>query len=201
MGERPFTKIHKGVSRMLDEQIVGLYFERNEDAIKETDKKYGKYCHVIAYNILNDDGESDECVNDTYYKAWCNIPPTRPTKLSSYLGKITRRLALNRYEKLSAQKRGGKNIAAALDELLECIPDPTSTGDITQEFIITQALNRFLETMPEQNRKIFVRRYWYMSPIKEIAVEYRLGESKVKMILLRSRSELKKLLEEEGIII
>lgn len=186
---------------MLDEHIVELYFERNENAIRETDIKYGKYCRAIANNILQDDGESEECLNDTYYKAWHSIPPARPSKLPAYLGKITRRLALNRYEKMSAQKRGGGNTAAVLDELAECVPDRTSSGDITQELIITQTLNRFLEALSDQNRKIFVRRYWYMSSIKEIADEYRIGESKVKMILHRSREKLKMLLEEEGIII
>lgn len=183
---------------MQDEHIIGLYFSRDEKAIKETDKKYGRYCHTIAYGILHDDGESEECVNDTYYKAWSNIPPTRPTKLSAYLGRITRHLALNRYEKMSAKKRGGSAVASVLDELAECIPDSTSP-DITNELVITQTLNAFLAQLPEQSRKIFVRRYWYMSTIKEIADEYCIGESKVKMILLRSRNELKKLLEEEGI--
>ncbi len=183
---------------MQDEHIIGLYFSRDEKAIKETDKKYGRYCHTIAYNVLHDDGESEECVNDTYYRAWNNIPPTRPTKLSSYLGRITRHLALNRYEKMSAKKRGGGAVSAVLDELAECIPDSTSE-DVTNELVITQTLNCFLGSLPEQNRKIFARRYWYMSTIKEIADEYKMGESKVKMILLRSRNELKKLLEEEGI--
>lgn len=183
---------------MQDEHIIGLYFERDENAIKETEKKYGRYCHTIAYGILHDDGETEECVNDTYYRAWSSIPPTRPTKLSAYLGRITRHLALNRYQKMSAKKRGGSAVAAVLDELTECIPYSTA-ADITQEFVITQTLNSFLAELPEQNRKIFVRRYWYMSTVKEIADEYGMGESKVKMILLRSRNELKKLLEEEGI--
>ena len=186
---------------MQDERIVELYFQRSEEAVKETEKKYGRYCHRIAFNILHSDADSEECVNDTYLRAWNGIPPANPTRLAAFLGKITRRLALNRYEKFSAQKRGGNNVTAALDELSECIPDASASKDITQELVITEALNKFLESLPEQSRIIFIRRYWYLSPIKDIAHDYSMGESKVKMILLRSRNELKKLLEEEGIII
>lgn len=186
---------------MQDERIIRLYFQRSEDAVKETEKKYGRYCHRIAFNILHSDTDSEECVNDTYLRAWNSIPPTRPAKLSAFLGRITRHLALNRYEKSAAKKRGGGNVAAVLDELSECIPDASASQDITQEFIITETLNRFLADLPEQSRIVFVRRYWYLSPIKEIAHDYAMGESKVKMILLRTRNELKQLLEEEGIIV
>ena len=186
---------------MHDEEIVALYLERNEIAIKETERKYGGYCMTIAHNILGSFQDSQECVNDTYMRVWGSIPPNRPTSLRAFAGKITRFLALNMYEKLSAKKRGNGTVALVLDELSECIPDTDANTDITQEFIIPDAVNAFLESLPEQNRNIFVRRYWYMSSVKDIAAEYGLGESKVKMCLMRMRNELKGQLEKEGIII
>ena len=186
---------------MDDKQILELYNERSETAISETADKYGKYCHYIAYNILYNTQDSEECVNDTYLKAWHTIPPQYPSKLSTYLGKITRNLALNRYKYYNRQKRGEGQTELVLDELLECIPATESTEQAVEEKILVEVLNRFLNDLPEEKMKIFMRRYWYMSPIKEIADDFAMGESKVKMILSRSRSKLKQLLEKEGIIL
>lgn len=185
---------------MQDNEIVSLYLERNEKAIEETECKYGAYCMSIARNILHTLQDSQECVNDTYLRAWNSIPPHIPDSLRAFVGKITRRLAINMYEKSSAKKRGKDTVRLVLDELSECIPDGKD-GDITQGFVITETVNSFLAGLPEQNRNIFVRRYWYMSSVKEIASEYGIGESKVKMRLMRMRNELKNRLEEEGIII
>ncbi|MBQ5825648.1 MAG: RNA polymerase sigma factor [Clostridia bacterium] len=182
---------------MQDEQIIALYFERDETAIKETEHKYGGYCMSIAQNILHNVHDSQECVNDTYMRMWKSIPPYKPECLRAFIGKITRRLALNMYEKASAQKRGKGTVQLVLDELDECIPD--NNGDFTQGFAITDALNSFLASLSEQNRNIFVRRYWYMSTIKDIASDYSISESKVKMRLMRMRNELRVQLEEEGI--
>ncbi len=185
---------------MQDKEIVGLYLERNEKAIKETERKYGAYCMSIARNILYSLQDSQECVSDTYLRMWNSIPPHRPQNLRAFVAKITRRLALNMYEKSSAKKRGKGTVQLVLDELSECISDGKG-GDITQDFVITETVNAFLAGLSEQNRNIFVRRYWYMSSVKEISGEYGMGESKVKMRLMRMREELKDALEKEGIII
>lgn len=184
---------------MQDEQIVALYFNRDENAIRETERKYGGYCMSIANNILQNLHDSQECVNDTYIRTWESIPPHKPESLRAFIGRITRRLALNMCEKASAQKRGKGTVQLVLDELSECIPD--TVGDTVQGFVITDALNSFLASLPEQNRNIFVRRYWYMSAVKDIAADYGMSESKVKMRLMRMRNELKAHLEKEGIII
>lgn len=184
---------------MQDEQIIALYFGRDETAIKETEHKYGGYCMRIAQNILHSLHDSQECVNDTYMRTWGSIPPHKPDSLRAFIGRITRRLALNMYEKASAQKRGKGTVQLVLDELGECISDTDTMSDITQEFVITDTLNFFLANQSEQNRNIFVRRYWYMSTVKDIATDYGMSESKVKMRLLRMRNELKIQLEKEGI--
>ena len=183
---------------MDDKQILDLYWERSEAAISETSKKYGKYCRYIASNILHNDEDSEECVNDTYLRAWNSIPPNRPSVLKTFLGKITRNLSLDRYELLNAKKRNGGQMSLIFDEIQECIPSLDSTENIVEEIALTDILNRFLSSLSLEQRKIFMRRYWYLSPIKEIATEYGMSESKIKMSLFRSRNELKKLLEALG---
>ena len=184
---------------MDDKQILDLYWERSEAAISETSKKYEKYCRYIAFNILHNDEDSEECVNDTYLRAWNSIPPNRPSVLKTFLGKITRNLSLDRYELLNAKKRNGGQMPLIFDEIQECIPSLDSTENIVEEIALTDILNRFLSSLSLEQRKIFMRRYWYLSPIKEIATEYDMSESKIKMSLFRSRNELKKMLEKEGI--
>ncbi len=184
---------------MEDNQIVDLYWERNESAIDETDKKYGKYCKSIAYNILFNEEDSKECVNDTYLKAWEAMPPHRPQRLATFLGKITRNISLNRYKYNHTDKRGGGQVPLVLDELQECIPNCVDTEKIADDMVLTNALNDFLGSLSVEARKIFMQRYWYMSSVAEIAKDYSISESKVKMSLLRSRNKLKKLLEKEGV--
>lgn len=184
---------------MEDRQIVDLYWARSESAISETAEKYGRYCHYIAYNILHNNEDSEECVNDTYLNAWGAMPDQRPNKLSAFLGKITRNLSLNRWERYNAEKRGAGQIPLALDELHDCIPSPDSANQIVDDLALVELFNRFLASLPKEKRKIFIRRYWYLSPIAEIAADYSMSESKVKMSLLRSRNALKQVLEEEGI--
>ncbi|MBO5355674.1 MAG: RNA polymerase sigma factor [Clostridia bacterium] len=185
---------------MDDRHIVELYWQRSETAIAETQTKYGKYCHYIAYNILSNDGDAEECVNDTYLKAWESMPPHRPTKLSTFLGKITRHLALNRRETKTAEKRGAGAVSVALDELSECIAD-NETGDPTDEIALKGALNRFLRALPEETMIVFLQRYWYFASVKEIAQNRGMSESNVKVMLHRARGKLKSFLEKEGIII
>ena len=188
---------------MTDQEIIELYFARSESAIDETARKYGSYCSYIAMNILYNKEDSEECVNDTWLHTWNAIPPTRPSILRTFLGKITRNLALNIYEKQTVAKRGNGETSAVLDELSECIADTKCDRpeDIPDKITLTDCINRFLETQSADSRKIFVRRYWYMAPISEIAAEYGFSESKVKMTLSRMRASLLKDLEREDIAV
>ena len=184
---------------MDDSKIVELYFKRDEKALSETKAKYHKYCHYIANSILNSNEDADECVNDTYLKAWNSIPPSKPQRLSTYLGKITRNLALNMYIASRAKKRSDKT-EVILDELCEVIPDSTNDGRAQADKIaLKDAINGFLASLEKNTRIIFVRRYWYLSPIKEIAKDLDLSESNVKVILHRTRNDFKVYLEKEGI--
>ena len=185
---------------MEDTRIVALYWERSESAIAESEQKYGKYCHTIAYNILHDTCDAEECVNDTWLRAWNSIPPAKPVKLSAFLGKITRNLALNRLEADRAQKRGEGHIPLVLDELEECIPD-ASAANMADEIALRGAINAFLRSLPEETMIVFLQRYWYFMPIAEIAVARKMGESRVKVLLHRARLRLKELLKKEGIVL
>jgi RNA polymerase sigma-70 factor (ECF subfamily) len=185
---------------MDDSSIIALYWERSDRAIAETANKYGAYCHYIANAILPCHEDAEECVNDTWLRTWNAIPPQRPERLQTFLGKITRNLALNRWEKNRAQKRGTGQAFLALEELAECIGDGSGEERMADELHIREVLNRFLAGLPARTRKIFVRRYWYMSPVKEIAAEYGISESKVSVTLFRTRNQLKAVLEKEGIL-
>ena len=186
---------------MEDKNIIELYFERSEAAIAETATKYGKLCHTIAYNILYNEEDTEECVNDTYLKAWEVIPPQIPEKLAAFLGKITRNLAISKYRHNSSKKRGGGQVALALEELAECVPDKNTTEQAISDKLFLEQLNEFLEELPVEKRKIFMQRYWYLRPISEIAEEFSMSESKVKMMLHRTRNLLKVVLEKEGIVL
>lgn len=182
---------------MEDKQIVELYWERSENAIAETEKKYGRYCHYIAYQILYNDEDAKEIVNDTYLKAWNTIPSKRPDPLKPYVGMISRQCAFDVYKEQHAQKRSGQ-VPLVLDELSECIPDNDSGADIGESVALSDALNRFLWALPERTRNIFVRRYFYMSTVAEIAKDFSLKESNVTMHLLRTRKKLEQFLKTEG---
>ncbi len=181
---------------MEDRQIVELYWARSEVAIAETQRKYGRYCHYIAYGILTSDADAEEVVNDTYLKLWTTIPPKRPEPLKPYVGTVCRRLALNEYERRHAQKRGGQ-LPLVLEELSECLSDG-DREDIGESVALTDAMNRFLRELPTKARNIFVRRYWYTATIEEIAADCGMKEGTVAMLLLRTRRKLKKHLEKEG---
>ncbi len=183
---------------MEDVRIIELYWARSQDAIAQTKTKYGRLIYSICMRILRIAEDAFECENDTYLKAWDSMPPQRPDHLSAYLGRIARNLSLDRYEREHAQKRGGTQIPLILDELEECIP-AAPDGGIPLE--LRDLLNRFLEGQTERARLLFVRRYWFGDSVKEIAERYELGESLVKMTLLRSRNALRTLLEQEGVSI
>lgn len=186
---------------MDDKRIIELYNERSESAISETAKKYGKYCYTIAYHILYDKEDSEECVNDTYLRTWEAIPPQYPDKLSAFLGKITRNLALNKYKYYVREKRGKGQTTLVLDELQECVPATNNTEQAIEEMLLVEVINRFLYDLPKEKRIMFLRRYWYLSSIQEIAEDFGFSESKVKMTLLRIRNKLKQVLEKEGVVL
>lgn len=183
---------------MEDEKIVALYWERDESAISETERKYGGYCYTVAYNILHSREDSDECVSDTWCGAWRAIPPERPSKLKSFLARITRNTAIDRLRYDSAKKRG-LEVAVAIDEYWECIP--ASDASIVDEVALKQAINGFLAGLDVRSRVIFMRRYWYSMSVKDIADGMRTSESHVSVILHRTRSSFKAHLMKEGIFV
>lgn len=185
---------------MEDQHIVELYWARDEEAIRHTADRYGQYCYAIAYNILSVREDSEECVNDTYLDAWNSMPPHRPNVLSAFLGKITRRIAIDRWRVSRAQKRGGGEMALALDELSECV---AAQSDVTREvetLEVAAGVQRFLGTLSDTERRIFVRRYWHMEPIADLAERFGFGQSRVKSMLHRTRAKLRRYLEEEGLL-
>ncbi len=184
---------------MEDCLIVELFWRRSESALSEAAEKYGAYCSSIARNILHSREDSEECVNDTYIKAWNSIPPQRPRHLGAYLGAITRNLALNRRRLNSAAKRGGGSVDAALDELSECVPSGQTTEKATDDAELGRLINKFVSEMKKEARIIFLKRYWYLCGISEISKSMGVSESRVKSALSRQRAKLRKFLEEEGV--
>lgn len=177
---------------MEDKQIIELFFARSEDSIKESEKKYGSYCRTIAGHILPDPADAEECVSDTWLRAWEAIPPNRPERLRAFLGRITRNLALDRL-------RTEKKRCPIREELGECLTRGDPTGAMVDRVVLTAALDRFLAGLPHMKRKLFLRRYWYFATVEELARDFGMSESNVKMTLLRLRRELKELLQQEGI--
>lgn len=183
---------------MDDLKIIELFFDRKEYAITETERKYGRYLSKIAYNILFDTEDSEECVNDTYMKAWNTIPPQKPKVLRTFLGKITRRLAIDIFRKKHAEKRGNSEYALSLSELEESVPDNSLPENKFEQKQLSESINRFLLSLPKESRDIFLCRYFYSDSIKDIASFFGCGESKIKSNLFRSRKALKEHLEKEG---
>lgn len=186
---------------MKDREILDLYHQRNEEAITKTATKYGAYCYSIAHNILSNREDSEECVNDTWLKAWNAIPPLYPNHFSSFLAKITRNLSFNKYKSNKTIKRGNGELPLALDELLECIPSGSGPEEIVEDSELIQSINLFLGTLPERERNIFIRRYWAVEPMTAIAKRYQMKEGNVRASLFRSRNKLKTYLEKEGIFL
>lgn len=183
---------------MEDAQIVSLYWARSEEAIAETDAKYGPYLTQISYQILHSREDAGECVNDTYHDAWNAMPPHRPTFLSAFLGKITRRISIDCWRHRQADKRGGGELPLALDELGECVSGQASVEDeaIRREAVAT--IQRFLDSLPSTERRVFLCRYWYLDSIADIAGRFGFTEGKVKSMLHRTRGKLRIVLEQEG---
>ena len=186
---------------MEDREIIGLDWDRKEEALTESDKKYGRLCRSVAYHILNSHEDSEECVNDTWLRAWNAMPPDRPGVLSAFFSRITRNLSLDRFKASRARKRGGGQLPLALDELGECIAGPQSVEEETALRELTRILDRFLRTLPERECCNFLRRYWYVDSTREIAQRYHMAEGSVKSSLYRTRQKLKAVLQREGVAV
>lgn len=178
-----------------------LYWAREERALIETERKYGNYCWSIAHNILKNREDTEECVNDTYMKAWNSMPPQRPCVLSAFLGRITRNLSLDRVKHGRSVKRGGGQLNVALEELKSCIPVDTGMERMLEELELSKTVDRFLRELPGKERCIFLRRYWYVDSLLDIALRYHMSESGVKSCLHRTRRKLREFLEREGVVI
>lgn len=183
---------------MDDNAIVDLYWNRSESAISETALKYGGFCYSIAYNILTNKEDADESVSDTYLAAWNSIPPRRPGLLSAFLGKITRHISIDRWRERCAYKRGGGEMELALEELSHCLSGGEDPEQVYARKELAIAFNRFLETLPQTERSIFLCRYWYLDPIDRIADNFGFSRSKVTSMLHRTRGKLRTALEKEG---
>ena len=184
---------------MNDKSIVDLYFNRDEEAITQTDKKYGRYCYSIAYNILTNKEDAEETVSDTYMTAWRAIPPRRPSVLSTFLGKITRHISIDRWRERSAYKRGGGEVTLALEELEDCVAGLQNVEMEYERKELIRAYVKFLDTLPITERRVFLCRYWYVDSVEAIAEKFGFSQSKVKTMLYRTRAKLRKQLAEEGL--
>ena len=185
---------------MEDARIVDLYWARSENAISETSAKYGKYCYAIAYNVLANHEDADESVNDTYLDAWNKMPPHRPSILSTFLGKITRRISIDKWRGRTAEKRGGGEIVLALDELSDCVPSDHNVEHEVEAAELAKVIDDFVMSLPLMDRRVFICRYWYLDPISVISQQFSFSESKVKMMLHRQRKKLLSYLEKEAIL-
>lgn len=195
ISEREFQKV--GLC-MKDKDIIQLYLDRNPKALSATAKKYGNYCTSIAKNILGNQEDAEECVNDTYLNTWNSIPPNHPTNLSSFLGKITRNLAFNKYKHNHVKKRGNGETSVVLDELAECISGSDNVEQELDRQELIQTINSFLDTLSPQKRSLFICRYWYSDSISSIAKRFGMTVGNVSTTLNRLRKKLKEYLSERG---
>ena len=185
---------------MDDTQIVELYWAREESAIEETEAKYGSYCYSIAQNILHNPDDAKESVNDTWLDAWNSMPPHRPSVLSTFLGKLTRRISIDKWRRTTAKKRGNGQLPLVLDELEDCVSDGKSIEEETERKLLNEVIAAFVKSLPETEQKVFLCRYWYMDSVSAIATRFRFSESKVKSMLSRTREKLRVRLEKEGLV-
>ena len=183
---------------MDDQAIINLFWAREEQAITETEKKYGSYCRSIARNILRSVSDQEECLNDTWLQPWNSLPPQRPSVFPVYLGTITRNLSLNRIRHASAQKRGANKLELAYEELQESVPANSTVEEQVAARELGRKLDSFLRNLSQKECCIFLRRYWYMDTIAQIARRYHMTEGGVKASLHRTRKKLKAYLEQEG---
>lgn len=186
---------------MDDPQIIELYWARSEQAISETSAKYGAFLWRIARNILESHDDADECVNDTYLRAWNAIPPSRPSAFRAWLGRIVRNLSLDRWKQSRTAKRGGDGMEVLLGELDDCVPEPHGTEKTMEDQEIASLISAFLRRQSPESRIIFLRRYWYGQSVADIAAGMNCGEGKVKSSLFRTRKALRTYLEQEEVFL
>lgn len=182
---------------MEDSEIVRLFFDRDEAALREVSQKYGKYCKTVALNILGDHVEAEQCVNDTYFRAWESIPPQRPLSLGAFLCRITKHLALDRIRAAGRQKRGGGN-DLSFDELSEFVSGKYSLEADVERAELAAAVNTFLSSLPDKKRRLFVGRYWGQFSLSALSEMFGMSESGVSLCLTRIRNKLKAHLKKEG---
>ena len=184
---------------MNDREIVNLYWQRSEQAIDETSRKYGRYCDIIAYNILENAEDSEECVNDTWMSAWNAMPDKRPDRLGPFLARITRNFALKKIVHRTAKKRGGGEAEFALEELDECLSSGCDLEKEVEDRELSRAIDAFVGNLPEEEQLVFVSRYWFVATEREIAEKLGLSRSGVAAMLKRTRSKLRTYLLKEGL--
>lgn len=189
------------MNEITDEIIVDMYWSRDEQAIRMSEEKYGKYCASIAERILADVQDVEECVSDVYLKAWNSIPPKKPEVLRTFLGKLTRNAAFDRYRRTSARKRGKGEIPLVVEELEECIAGGSEPEKQLEEKELRSVLNAFLGNLPKAKRVLFLRRYWYADSVTNIAKRYSMTPGAVSTSLHRMREDLKKYLTERGVLL
>ena len=184
---------------MEDSAIIDLYWAREERALQETETKYGGLCRSIAFNILQSREDSEECVNDTWFRAWNLMPDKRPAALPGFLGGITRNLAIDRYKTKNRKKRGGGETELALEELSDCIPAALDTERSFEQREFQRAIGSFVESLSETEQQVFTARYYFLTPVAEIGEKLHFSQSKTKSMLLRLRRRLSRYLQEEGL--
>ena len=185
-------------ANMEDQRIIELFNRRDETAIFALSEKYGAYCFAVANNILSNEQDSEECVNDTYVKVWNAIPPAAPTFLRSFVARITRNIALDRYRASTREKRGGYEVEIALDELSDVVSDEGNVASELERRAMILSINTYLCQLPKRERNIFIRRYFYVESVKTIALRYGMKENHISKILSRTRQKLKEYLRSEG---
>ena len=185
---------------MEDAQIIELFWHRDEQAIAETAAKYGAFCYGIAMNILAVREDAEECVNDAYHRVWNAIPPQRPVRFRSWLGKIVRNLALNLWDRRHAEKRGA-GLTELLGELAECIPSPRTVERELEDRKLTEAVDRWLRSLDREDQVLFVRRYWYGVALRTLAEERAISPGKLAQRMYRLRQSLRSALEKDGVSI
>ena len=185
---------------MNDEQIIQMFFTRNEDAIRQTDGRYGAKLTRLSENIVGSREDAQECVNDTWLKAWNTIPPQKPQHLAAYLGRLTRNASIDCMRTRTRKQRGGHETELVLEELQDCIAHSANVEREIEGRELTAAINAFLGTLSAFDRNVFVCRYWYLDPVRDIAKAAHASESRIKSILFRLRKKLRKYLTEEGLL-
>ena len=185
---------------MDDREIVELYWQRDQQAVAETAAHYGAYCRAVALGVLRNEQDAEECVNDVWAAAWEAIPPHRPDRLNAFLAKITRNLALKRLRDRNAEKRGGGETMLALEELEEIIPGGSTLDEQIEARELARKLDEFLSTLGQTERRVFLCRYWYFDSVRDVASRFGMGESRVKMMCLRTRKKLLLFLRKEDLL-